>query len=156
MVLVNEWQAQNLLVEINSDSDIKRFVSRDFIDSYVDVDIRKKNNLPIQNNLHRLEIEKKGEEVYYGKHSFLFDFKFGEYVLSPLSECFSDIFSQDKNNIDLEIKNIFLDIVKTKDYEKILQDYFKPKNVMYCFDNTLNIHNGSIPKFIKKHELRYR
>ena len=154
--IVNEWQAQNLLIEVDHDGTIRRAVSRDFIDSYIDWDIRKERGEKILEGVHILSKHKHGEEIYYGKHSYLFDFKFGEYVLLPLCESYAEYSGDPIEKVVSNVKNIFWEIINDQGYLKEVYEYFRPFDRMYYFPKVFKTYEKGKPKFLNDRKPLFR
>lgn len=80
-----EWNAQNLLVGLDSNLNIISIVMRDLGEIEKDLTIRDSLGLPNNFASHPYKcISAEQGDIYYMRHSFQFDFKLGEYILEPL------------------------------------------------------------------------
>lgn len=155
--VVGEEQAQNTLIQVDNTYKPLRVIRRDFYDFYVDQDIRSHNGLSILDKVQPLEKKRKGEEVYYGKHSFLFDFKLCEYVIDPLCKTFSECYDLNLETLQKEIKNLTWKTVEKLGKIKEFEEYFKPWNTIHYFKPKAKIYEtDGIPLFDKKEGVIYR
>ncbi|MFH1182305.1 MAG: hypothetical protein V1702_05060 [Candidatus Woesearchaeota archaeon] len=136
-----ESQAQNILLQIKKDLSIDRIVVRDFLDFYIDDDKEQ-----VMRNLSVFA----GEERKWFR-SFIFDFKFGVYVLSPLENalkgCGYNEFRQD-----------FIASLHDKLSGLGLKDKFAsdmPAGA-YGYGNTADIVVNHKPQLVPVGEPRYR
>lgn len=122
-----EAHAQNMLVSINSNLEVIQIVCRDLESAGRDISLMKLNGINFNDvaksykYIQRSE-PKKGERysTYQRTHSFMFDFKLGEYIISPLIDCISKFDSTiDKSILINEIKEF-----NRKFIEKLPKDYF--------------------------------
>lgn len=102
--LAMESHAQNTLIAINRDYEIKLIVSRDM--ESVDKDLPLREYLGVNNEILAKDYKciRSSDYNYTIKHSFMFDFKLGEYLLTPLIKLFSTDESFDVNEIIKKMK----------------------------------------------------
>ncbi|MCT4590553.1 MAG: hypothetical protein N4A71_22185 [Carboxylicivirga sp.] len=129
-----EAHAQNMLIATDTQFKIKRIVCRDLesagrdvpLMNYFGIEYIKHGNYKF-NNINPIELGSKYSK-YTTNHSFMFDFKLGEYLVSPLLDTARKYMSFDIKNIEDKIKSFnkqFLDLLP--------QDFF-PKD--WCrYDN---------------------
>ena len=85
-----EAHAQNMLIAIDSNYKIKRIVCRDLESAGRDallmeiLEIDYRNDIPYKLNTLSDELNGQKYPKYYITHSFMFDFKLGEYIVTPL------------------------------------------------------------------------
>ena len=82
--ILPEWNAQNVLVAFNSDFSDASFVMRDLESCDRDLTLMSMLHLPSDFECHPYKCIDKTQPYYVIKHSFMFDFKLGEYILEPL------------------------------------------------------------------------
>jgi hypothetical protein len=80
--LIPEWNAQNLLVELSVDRQIRRIVFRDLEGQHRDRAHRPDWASPLDGDDHRVLTT--DETAARQQRSWLYDFKLGDYVLEPL------------------------------------------------------------------------
>ena len=86
-----EAHAQNTLIAIDSDCQIKLIVSRDM--ESADKDLPLREYLGVKSRIDALDYKclRETDYNYTIKHSFMFDFKLGEYLLSPIIDLLSHV-----------------------------------------------------------------
>lgn len=122
-----EIHAQNLLLTINKKYDVKRVVYRDLesaardvpLMEYMGIDYVKTGEYKF-NIIKQVEIGQKYPK-YYVDHSFMFDFKLGEYLITPLIELAHKYYSFDHNSIIIKIKEFNRQFI-----EKLPNDFYPP------------------------------
>jgi len=156
-----EGHAQNILYLLSvsgSVLDINGVVIRDFESFDKDIDILNKQKL--YSKFETLEKEKINSssdmERYMKRNSFLFDFKLGEYLITPILEHSCEIKKDfDKNFVINEIKKF------NANYIKKLPNNFYPQNKWYSYEKVLfdrsttdrpwieneKLNNGGEPKY---------
>jgi len=87
-----EAHSQNMLLSITEDYSIKRIVCRDLESAGRDVPLMERIGLDFNkygnykyNSIKPIEVGQKYQK-YYINHSFMFDYKLGEYIVTPLIE----------------------------------------------------------------------
>lgn len=116
----------------------------------VDKDLTLRQILVVKPDIKSVDYKciKKTDYNYTIKHSFMFDFKLGEYLLSPLISLFSTIDGFDYNYI--------IDKIKTKSQSyitKLPNNYFP--NVWYNYENKVFKENEKRP-YICNENPKYR
>lgn len=81
--LIPEWNAQNLVLELDADGCLRRVCLRDMESLWKDLTVRRAQNLPADFATYHT-LRRESDSDYFERRSFLFDFKFGEYVLRPI------------------------------------------------------------------------
>ena len=121
-----ECHAQNMLFAIDEDFKIVGVVAKDM--ESIDKDISLMAELKIEHNQEILNYEsyksliKERDDNYYKQHSFMFDFKLGEYLITPIiDDAVKNFPSLDKEKL----------IKRIKDYNHIFskrlpKDFFPP------------------------------
>lgn len=79
-----EWHAQNLLIGFDENFYPQKIIARDLESMDKDLTLIKWYNLPYQFKSRPFKCIDISREDYQKKHSFMFDFKLGEYVIQPL------------------------------------------------------------------------
>ena len=150
-----EAHAQNMLITFNDQFQLQRIVCRDLESAGRDVTLMERLGLTfdLQNEYkcNRL-LEKNALEKYpnwYITHSFMFDFKLGEYILTPLIDCFLEYFP----NYDL---NEIQHLIKTynKRYVDMLPDFFPTDWCYYSSENFEKTKNRKV--YIWEDNPKYR
>lgn len=131
-----EAHAQNMLLTINNENIIKRIVCRDLesagrdvpVMEYMGIDYVKNGNYKY-NVIKPTEIGQKYPK-YYINHSFMFDFKLGEYIVTPLIKLAHKYASIDHMSMINKIKEFNRQFI-----EKLPNDFFPPD---WCHYDNIN------------------
>ncbi len=142
--LIPEMNAQNVLYGFNGNGEIKIYL-RDAGDFFKDLTQRKRHKLHTSFCSYKT-IERGVSKDFFERRSFAFDFKLGEYIISPLIERVSM-----ETNLDSSI------IVSTiKDYVRARVDtenYFGSNNMWYRYENILG---ASRSDYVVQYEPKFR
>lgn len=143
-----EAHAQNTLIAIDSDYQIKLIVSRDM--ESVDKDLPLREYLGVKSRIDALEYKclRETDYNYTIKHSFMFDFKLGEYLLSPIIDLLSHVEGFDRDDIICRIKG------KSQEYISRLPDGYFP-DVWYNYENR-QFNEGEKRPYISNENPKYR
>lgn len=79
-----EWHAQNLLIGFDENFYPQKIIARDLESMDKDLTLIEWYGLPYQFKSKPFKCIDSSREDYQKKHSFMFDFKLGEYVIQPL------------------------------------------------------------------------
>lgn len=146
--LALEAHAQNMLVAINRNFQIKLIVARDM--ESVDKDIDLRDYLGVQSLIlsQNYKCIRKTDYNYTIKHSFMFDFKLGEYLITPILEIFETVCGFNKNYIIKKIKE------RNREYIRLLPtDYFPAE--WYNYGN-IQFKDGEKRPYISHPNPKYR
>ncbi|MBD5502732.1 MAG: hypothetical protein HDR09_02960 [Lachnospiraceae bacterium] len=128
-----EAHAQNILYLLTVEGntiDIKGAVIRDFESFDKDLNIMRRLGINLRFDAITEKVNDASDiQRYMRRNSFLFDFKFGEYFLSPLLEYCRKKFPQ--INVDMMVQEIKL--FNTSYIEKLPEDFF-PKDKWFSYD----------------------
>lgn len=146
--LAMESHAQNTLIAIDDQFNIALIVARDM--ESVDKDLPLRNYLGVKSQITSLDYKclRISDYNYTIKHSFMFDFKFGEYLLGPLFDKLTGIDSFDERSILLKIKDL------SKGYIANLPNGYFP-SVWYTYDN-IQFKPGEKRPYISHNDPRFR
>lgn len=127
-----ECHGQNCFFEIDENFDIKRFIVKD-MDS-VDKDIPLAKYMGLRDKWDSYPVMCFDESVYYYKirSSYMYDFKLGEYLLSPIIDTVVDKYGIDPTRLYEEVK----DHVHKKYLCNLPKDYFPLDGCWYNCDNS--------------------
>ena len=137
--LVFEWgyipelNAQNILLELDSDLNITRLVYRDLQGWEKDLTLRRKLGLSDSFMSHPYKCIEESDDNYYIRHSFSYDFKVGNYLFLELIRVVSKVFKISNNKLKEIIKSE-LDLV-TNGYD--INGFFNPWECWYYHENVL-------------------
>ena len=126
--LIPEWNAQNLLISINKDGQIVGIVCRDLQGTYRDLAFRSTKLPNIDQGSYKvLECNNKYQCISAQlQRSYLFDFKLGEYVLTPLLRTAALCFGVKKGDVKILIKDRVKHIINNLGVQK---NYFPDNNI---------------------------
>lgn len=127
-----ECHGQNCFFEVDKNLRISRMIIRD-MDS-IDRDIPLERYLGIKSDWKCAPIMCLDENIYYYniRSSYMYDFKLGEYLLSPLIECVSKQFGLNPLDFEHHVKRY----VQQKYLHLLPDDYFTKDKCWYNCDNT--------------------
>lgn len=144
-----EWHAQNLLVGFTEDFTPVNFVMRDLESMDKDLTFMQMIKLKVRFQSYPFKCIWKGQWNYQIKHSFMYDYKFGEYILQPLLDFLEKSF-------DIKTSRLSLDI---KYYSKTLIDQF-PEDFFpeewYVFKKVLIKQSTDKRPYVKKLNPKFR
>jgi len=126
-----EWNAQNLLVGFDESLLPCKFILRD-IES-IDKDLTMMDSLKIEHNFESYPFKCifRSQYNYTIKHSFMYDFKFGDYILDPLLRLLHEYFGCDLDKSRDRVKEIAREYI-----DELPADFF-PKGKWFVFDRVL-------------------
>jgi len=164
-----ECQAQNVLLAFDSDYRVVGAVFRDLESVDKDIQIIEDRALPLYKDSQIEHFFKSFKykciwnnyrpnqpESYLKKHSFMFDFKVGEYILKELVAFACEEYGLSEDELNQTIRKI------TKPYIQALPSDFFPRDGWYYYDNeVLDRHENSEglppPKpFLLNPNIKYR
>ncbi len=143
-----EAHAQNTLIAIDSAYQIKLIVSRDM--ESVDKDLTLREYLGIQSKINALDYKciRKTDYNYIIKHSFMFDFKLGEYLLSPIIDLLTSVEGFKREDVVNKMKE------KSCSYISLLPNGYFPE-VWYNYENR-QFNEGEKRPYISNENPKYR
>lgn len=146
-----EWHAQNLLIGIDKNFSISSIIMRDL--ESIDIDQTLQQSLGINHKFKSYPYKHLNNDQYNYqiKHSFMYDFKIGEYIFKPLINCISKHFNLDVAYIEKEIK------IYAENYiRKLPADFFPENGVWYSFDKVIVDRSTTYRPYIKNYNVKYR
>lgn len=145
-----EAHAQNILFAFDENFNVLGVVVRDA--ESIDKDFSLMNDFEINSNFTDMKYKRllRGQYNYSIMHSFMFDFKLGEYLIDPIIKEASNNFPVHINSLINRIRNY------TRSYIKRLPpDFFPQDGCWYSYENI--VHDQSKPRpYIAKDNPRYR
>ena len=144
-----EWHAQNLLLGIDSHHSIVSLIMRDL--ESIDIDQTLQESIGGCTNFKSYPYKylNSSQYNYQIKHSFMYDFKIGEYVFSPIIKCVTEYFKLDQDVIEKKIKEYSMQYI-----EKLPKDFFP--NCWYSFDQVIIDRSISKRPYIRHENVKYR
>lgn len=143
-----EAHAQNTLIAINRQFEIKLIVFRDM--ESVDKDLPLRDYLGVSSEMlaSGYKCIRKEDYNYTIKHSFMFDFKLGEYLLCPLIELFATVDGFDRSETINKMK------AKSRFYiQKLPEGYFP--DTWYNYENK-QFREGEKRPYISNEDPKFR
>jgi len=125
-----EWHAQNLLLTLDKNFNPVQFVMRDLESMDKDITLIKQLNLNINFKSSPFKCIDETQYNYYIKHSFMYDYKLGEYILQPLIDFLVETYSAKPFEITKTIKAFVKPLLNQ------LPNNFFPKH-WYVFESVL-------------------
>jgi len=126
-----EWHAQNLLIGFDENFLPIKFITRDLESMDKDISLIEQFKLPFKFESYPYKCIYDSQDNYKIKHSFMFDFKLGEYIIQPLLNFLESVYFVSSQTLVSSIKSC-----SAKQIEKLPDDYF-PKNEWYVFENVM-------------------
>lgn len=127
-----ECHGQNCLFEVNSDLKMRRFIVKD-MDS-VDKDLPLQRFLGVKSEWESHPYMCMDESIYYYtiRASYMYDFKLGEYLLTPIIRSVCEAFDLDQRAIESELR----EHVRANYIDHLPPSYFPEDGCWYDCDNT--------------------
>lgn len=126
-----EWHAQNLLIGFDENFFPVKFITRDLESMDKDISLIEQLKLPFHFESYPYKCILNSHENYKIKHSFMFDFKLGEYIIQPLLNFLESIYFVSSQTLISSIK-----ACSAKQIKKLPEDFF-PINEWYVFENVM-------------------
>lgn len=144
-----EAHAQNTLLALDADFKVVGVVIRDA--ESVDKDISLMSHYSIQNTYTPTGYKslERAQPTYFIMHSFMFDFKLGEYLITPIIEGAEMIRGFDRKHV--------VEAIKQHNRKRIerLPPFFPQDGLWYSYANI--VHNRNLPRpYIANENPRYR
>jgi len=145
-----EAHAQNCLFAVNESFQIIGIVVKDA--ESIDKDLSLMDELNIANEYTTIEYKclRRGQYNYQIMHSFMFDFKLGEYLITPIIEDALSNFSFDKDKLVARIKEYNNSFIR-----QLPADFFPKDGKWYSYSNIVHDRSKMRP-YIANDDPRYR
>lgn len=147
-----EWHSQNCLFELADNFKLLRVITR-YMDS-VDRDIPLQKYLNVKYNWECFPVMCFDENIYYYKirPSYMYDFKLGEYLLTPLINAVCEDFNLNPNSFF----NLVKEYVRNTYFSKLPTWYFPEDNCWYSCDNSERLPGQIKRKYYAHENPKYR
>jgi hypothetical protein len=145
-----EWNAQNLQIGFNESFSSAKFIMRDL--ESVDKDLTMMDSLKIMHVFESYPYKCifRDQYNYTIKHSFMYDFKLGDYILDPLLVFLYKYYRVDYKETQKKVKEI------AKQYiDKLPNDFF-PKDKWFIFEKVLVDQSVSDRPYIELDNPKFR
>ncbi len=146
-----EWNAQNLLIGVDKNFNITNVIMRDLESIDKDITMMKYLNLPSTFDSFPNKCIIDTQYNYYIKHSFMFDFKLGEYILQPLVS-FLNIYY----NIEQRVATEKIKSISKKHIELLPINFFPSNGKWYAFSNVLVDQSKSERPYVEYANPKFR
>jgi hypothetical protein len=150
-----EAHAQNMLLTIDLRGAVKRIVCRDFESAGRDVPVMEHMGIDYVRHgsykYNTIRPKERGQKYpkYYINHSFMFDFKLGQYLVTPLIELANQYYPFDRAALAKRIKEFTRQFI-----DKLPGDFFPPD---WCsYDSTNWDREGRLREYIWHDDPKYR
>ena len=127
-----EWNAQNLLIGFDEELCPVAFISRDLKSVDKDLTMRERLGLPNDFDVHPFKCIEKGQYNYAIKHSFMFDHKFGDYVIDPILSVVSEAMGCKQVGLRAAVRD-----AADAHIRKLPGDFFPEDDCWYMFRRVL-------------------
>ncbi len=146
-----EWHAQNLLLGIDNRHSIVSLIMRDLESIDIDQTLQESIGKCINFKSYPYKHLDSSQYNYQIKHSFMYDYKIGEYVFTPIINCVAEYFKLKRDVMENKIKEY------SKQYiEKLPKDFFPKNNSWYSFDKVIIDRSVSKRPYIRNEKTKYR
>lgn len=125
-----ECHAQNTLFAIDNNFNIVGVVAKDAESIDKDLSLMEKLNIVNDFKTTNYKCLREDDYNYFIMHSFMFDFKLGEYLITPIIEDAFSSFQFDKSKLIQKIKNF-----NQKFISNLPIDFFPNDNKWYSYEN---------------------
>lgn len=149
-----EAHSQNMLLTISEDYSIKRIVCRDLESAGRDVPLMERIGLDFNkygnykyNTIKPIEVDQKYQK-YYINHSFMFDYKLGEYIVTPLIELAHNYEPFDRKQLQNKIKEFNSQFIEKLPSNFFPDDWCSYENINWELEKKARVyiwHNN--PKY---------
>lgn len=146
-----EWHAQNLLLGINNQHSIVSLIMRDLESIDIDQTLQESMGHCTNFKSYPYKYLNSNQYNYQIKHSFMYDFKIGEYVFTPIIECVAKHFGIKQDVIEKRIKEYSSQYI-----ERLPRDFFPENNIWYSFDKVVIDRSISKRPYIRNEKAKYR
>ncbi len=144
-----EWHAQNLLIGFTKDFAPVKLIMRDLESMDKDLTFMERINMKVEFQSYPFKCIFKEQWNYQIKHSFMYDYKFGEYIIEPLLNFLKKSFQIETLPLQQDIKlhsKIFID--------EFPKDFF-PKD-WFVFRKVLIDQTSDKRPYVKKKNPKFR
>jgi hypothetical protein len=148
--LQGEFHAQNVLVGLDPDGGVAQVVLRDMESVDTDESLRDELGLECERPSSDLKVISRSQPNYQTKHSFMFDFKLGEYLARPLVDTLAKAGAVDS----VEICGAVRDHVRN--YLGSLPSDFFPNGHWYSFDKVPIDRSTPARPYIRNEDPEFR
>lgn len=144
-----EWHAQNLLVGLTKDFVPVKFIMRDLESMDKDLTFMESINMKVDFKSYPFKCIFKEQWNYQIKHSFMYDYKFGEYIIQPMLNFLKKYFEVETLPLHQEIK-----LHSKKFIDDFPKDFF-PKE-WFVFRKILIDQTSDKRPYVKKKNPKFR
>lgn len=146
-----EWHSQNLLLGVGEDYSVVSLIMRDLESIDIDENLQKKVGIKKKFESYPYKYLNSSQYNYQIKHSFMYDFKIGEYVFKPIIECVCRYFGLNKEIFEKIIKEYSRQYI-----EQLPEDFFPLDHNWYSFEHVLVDRTVEHRPYVKNEGVKYR
>ena len=146
-----EMHAQNCMYELDRNYKLSRIIIKDMEDIDRDLFVAKFTNNDYNWNTYPYKCYDENSRDFMYQASYMYDFKLGEYLLSPIIKCVSNKFGLDEKIFERKIK----DYVRSKYLPRLPFNYFSNESSWYYCKN-VDRRPGESKKFFSKENPKFR
>mgnify|MGYP005818020709 CR=1 FL=1 len=146
-----EMHSQNCMYEINTDYTISRIILKDMEDVDRDLILQKFVGFNHKWNTYPYKCYDANSKEFEYRASYMYDFKLGEYLITPIIQRVVNKYELDSKKIEQRIQKY----VSSKYLPLLPKDYF-PKNNQWYYCKNEEVLPGENRKFYSKEHPKYR
>lgn len=146
-----ELHSQNCMYEIDTNFQITRLVIKDMEDVDRDFTLAKHIGIPFSWDTYPFRCYDENSREFKYRASYMYDFKLGEYLLSPIIETVSKKFGLNPNDFEKRVR----DYVRDKYLPLLPADYF-PINGCWYYCKKVETKPGEGKKFYSSPNPKFR
>lgn len=150
-----EAHAQNILFDFDKDFNIKRILIRDMESIDRDISLSEYIGKPLSVTFDDYKTLSKdpahyNSYRYHKMHSFMYDFKFGEYLLTPIIDCVIDHYNLDREKLIYDIKEL------SNSYINQLPNDFFPSDGKWYYYKEKTVNRKGEREYLSSDYPKYR
>lgn len=146
-----ELHGQNCMYELDTDFQITRIVIKDMEDVDRDIVLARHLGIPVSWDTYPFRCYDENSREFEYRASYMYDFKLGEYLLSPIIKTVSNKFGLNPNEFEKRVK----DYVRDKYLPLLPKDYF-PMNGCWYYCKNVETKPGEGKKFYSSDNPKFR
>lgn len=128
--LIPEMHSQNIVFAFDRKWRLKKIILRDFESIDKDISIRRRLGKSSDFREYPFKCISNNDFDYLKRHSFMYDHKFGEYLLDPLVECAAKLFKCPVRNLQEKLRTYVKET-----YRSAIDDFFPNDGYWYKYPN---------------------
>lgn len=146
-----ELHGQNCLYELDSNYQISRIIIKDMEDVDRDILLAQYMGISTNWNTYPFRCYDENSREFEFRASYMYDFKLGEYLLSPIINAVSNEFGLNPRIFEKKVK----EYVRNRYLSQLPNDYF-PTNGCWYYCKNVETKQGESKKFYQKFNPKFR